>query len=933
MIASGGLAARGFPGLVGREAERRRIDAFVAAVAERSRTLVIKGEAGIGKTTLWRHAVEQCREAGYTVLVTRPSQEEMPLALVGLVDLFEDVDETVAASVPDGHPLQRGRAVLEAVRRAATQAPTVIAIDDLQWLDSASARALRYAFRRLEAEPVGLLAAVRLQPDGADPLGLAETQVPGQHETLEPGPLSLGALRRVVDQVVTAISRPTLRHVHAVSGGNPLYAIELAHGLARDERGFRLWDGLPLPDSLQAAIAERLKRAPAELDPLLEAVAAVGPTPVRELRATLPDENVDALVATAEREALLVVENDLTVRFAHPLLGSAVYSRMRPLARRSLHADLAGRTGDPDVRARHLALSTEEADAQVAQLLEDAAGRASARGARDLAAEFARHSLRLTPPYDTDAARRRAAAEIGHLAAAGEVGRALELADRLVDALPVGPARVEALVRRAELQGEDFERVEALLVQAVEEAGEDELARGRVLDELGFLRGSLLGDVHGGLESAREALAIAVRHGDRSLEMSAAIAVADLHGLAGTPRRDLTERAVAIEEEIGGQPFLWGSPRVHLAKQLRQAGDLGGSRALYNAVYEEVIRSGDERSRPFALYDLACLECYAGNLEAAEELAREATEAARDTEDTHVGVWALFPSALIAAWRGRAEQARAATDQMLEWANRRGSRPTLARARALLGLLALSEGAADTAVRELREATRLVEEMGLLNSILLPARPDAIEAFAGAGDVESAAVLLERLEQQASAVANPLLDAVVERCRGIVLAARGDADAAISHLERARASFDRLGFRPDAARAALALGRALLRAGHRTRAADAFADSRRRFARIGAPLWEARAAEELDRAAPGRASGELTRTERRVAALVVQGLRNREIAPALFMSVATVEAHLTRIYRKLDIRSRSELARLVAAGRITVAGSGDDNARGPGQHL
>jgi ATP/maltotriose-dependent transcriptional regulator MalT len=484
------------------------------------------------------------------------------------------------------------------------------------------------------------------------------------------------------------------------------------------------------------------------------------------------------------------------------------------------------------------------------------------------------------------------------------------------------------LVRRAELQGEDFERVEPLLVQAVEEAGEDELARGRVLDELGFLRGSLRGDLRTGLENAREALAIAERLGDRRLEMSAAIAVGDLENLSGTPRRDINERAVVIEEEIGSPPFLWGSPRVHLAKRLRLDGDLEGARALYDGVYAEVVRSGDERSRPFALYDLACLECYAGNLTAADELARDATAAARDTEDRHVGVWALYPSALIAAWRGRASEAREAADQIVEWATQHGSRPTMARARSLLGLLALSEGAGETAVRELGEATRLVEEMGLLNSVLIPARPDAIEALAGAGDIESAETVLERLELEAVAVDNPLLDAVLERCRGIVLAARGDADAAASLLERAVAGFDRLGFRPEAARASLALGRALLRAGHRTRAADAFADARTRFAGMEAALWETRAAEELDRAAPGRAAGELTRAEQRVAALVAQGLRNREIAPALFMSVATVEAHLTRIYRKLDIRSRSELARLVAEGRVPVIGP-----EAPGQNV
>jgi DNA-binding CsgD family transcriptional regulator len=217
--------------------------------------------------------------------------------------------------------------------------------------------------------------------------------------------------------------------------------------------------------------------------------------------------------------------------------------------------------------------------------------------------------------------------------------------------------------------------------------------------------------------------------------------------------------------------------------------------------------------------------------------------------------------------------------------------------------------------------------MGLLNSITIPARPDAIEALVGTGDVAAAEAVLDRLEAQAATAENPLLAAVVERSRGIVLAARGEADGASAQLERAVESFDRLGFRPDAARATLALGRARLRAGQRSRAANAFADARTRFAGMGAALWEARAAEELDRAAPGRAAGELTRAEQRVAAHVAQGQRNREIAAALFMSIATVEAHLTRIYRKLDIRSRTELARLVAEGRVSVAGTGPEGAR------
>jgi DNA-binding CsgD family transcriptional regulator len=147
---------------------------------------------------------------------------------------------------------------------------------------------------------------------------------------------------------------------------------------------------------------------------------------------------------------------------------------------------------------------------------------------------------------------------------------------------------------------------------------------------------------------------------------------------------------------------------------------------------------------------------------------------------------------------------------------------------------------------------------------------------------------------------------------------RGDTDEACEELERATASFDRLGYRLDAARAALAWGRALLRGGRRTVATATLTDARDRFASMGAALWAQRAAQELERASPGRSAEGLTVTERRIAGLVADGMKNRQMAEALFIGVATVEAHLTRIYRKLDIRSRSDLARLVADGSVGI---------------
>jgi len=202
-----------------------------------------------------------------------------------------------------------------------------------------------------------------------------------------------------------------------------------------------------------------------------------------------------------------------------------------------------------------------------------------------------------------------------------------------------------------------------------------------------------------------------------------------------------------------------------------------------------------------------------------------------------------------------------------------------------------------------------------------PVLPDAIEALAASDQVEAAGALVVRLEHQAAAVDSPWAWAALERSRGALDLARGSPDDAVAPLDRAAAAFDRLGLAPDASRALLALGRAHLRAGRRRLAAETLAGARDRFAGMGAGLWAVRAAEELERAVSSRSANvrELTPAERRVAALAAQGRKNREIAQAMFVSVATVEAHLTRIYRKLEIRSRSELTRLVADGTVRVS--------------
>jgi DNA-binding CsgD family transcriptional regulator len=379
------------------------------------------------------------------------------------------------------------------------------------------------------------------------------------------------------------------------------------------------------------------------------------------------------------------------------------------------------------------------------------------------------------------------------------------------------------------------------------------------------------------------------------------------------------DRAVSLAEAKGG-PRLSGGPRVWHAKQLLWAGDIEGARPIFEDARDDFVRAGTELQRPYRLFDLALVECAAGNLAAAEALVREGMEGAHDAGNLHAEGWLLHPQSLVEVWLGRSNEARATAERLREWSLGRDERPCLARARWVLGLVALFEGDAEQAARELIPAADLLEEMGYRHPGAFPVLPDAVQALAGSGDLATARALLDRLDEQAAAIGMPWVMGLADRARGVLVAAEGDPEGALPPLQSAAERFEQTGHGPDLARTLFARGRALVRAGHRTLAADALLDARDRFAAMGAALWAARAAVELERVAPGRSTGQLTATERRVAALVAEGMKNRQIAQALFVSVATVEAHLTRMYRKLDIASRSELTRLVADGSVGVEG-------------
>src|SRR3954463_6184858 len=370
--------------IAGREQELDSIHAFFDGPVEGPAGLVIEGEAGVGESTVWLAAVAGARERGFLVLSSRPAEAERGLAHVGLGDLFEDVlDDVLAAlSTPRRRALEgallRAEASGDAVDRRALAVgvrdvlhrlseskPILVAIDDVQWLDPSSSNALSFALRRLVAKRVLVLLARRLR-DSAEPSELEHAFAAERIERLPVGPLSVGALHRLLyDRFERAFARPTPLRIHERSGGNPFFALELARVLDSDVGRAQ---PLRVPETLEELVRGRLSGLPAPTREALALAAALG-TPTEALleRAGVPAGALEPAVA-----ARVVERDDGIVRFTHPLLSSALYRELGE-QRRSVHQRIAGIVDDAVVRARHLALSRDEPDAQVARELDAAA--------------------------------------------------------------------------------------------------------------------------------------------------------------------------------------------------------------------------------------------------------------------------------------------------------------------------------------------------------------------------------------------------------------------------------------------------------------------------------------------------------------------------------------------------------------------------------
>lgn len=922
--------------VVGRERELATIGRLLERGREGYSALLLSGEAGIGKTTVWQEAVRRAEEAGFRVLRCRPGQAEARLGYAALSDLLSPVGEDVLAALPEpqrealeaallrASPRAAGSAsravaagLLSALRRIAEQPPVLVAIDDAQWLDRPSEAALAFALRRLEPEtPLALLTAQRTDRAGAtSPLGFADLPAT-ERERVALGRLSLSALYHVIhENLRIVLPRPTLQRVTAVSAGNPLLAIELARALS--ETGARPGPGDPLPVPAETAdlLASRIRKLPAaSRESMLASALLSSPTVELVERALGPSAGQGLERA---READLVEIRGEAVRFAHPLVGAALASSVPPAKRRAMHRRLAEVAPSPEEGARHLALGSDGPDETVAARLDEAAELAGRRGASQDALELLELAWKLTPADDVTTARRRRFELSRALARAGDHGRAAALLADVLAEEPTGPLRARALELRAQILwvAGTSEEAERCCEEALDHVGDDEALRARVLVTLArvTLDAELLG------RRSRAAIDVLERLDDPDpgllAEALVGLAGAEYYLGNGIPH-DVVERALELER-ISPTPNVGDRMSAALGAWLKYDGDFEGARHWLEVTRQAALDEGDEGSLPYALSHLPQLALWTGDWAEAEARALEHLELAETTGQENERLTAMFNLALVHAHMGRVEETRERIGRALADAER-ADPWNVYQLLSALGFLDLSVGSAPDAVRSLARAFEIYEASGAGDT------PSVFEnypeALVLAGDLTTAKRVVDVFERRARKARKAIALAPALRCRALCLAAEGRLEESRTTLEQALTQHERVDMPFSLARTRLVHGQVLRRLGERRAARDALEQARSTFEELGAPLWAERARDELARVPIKQASGSaLTAAESRVAELVVTGKSNLEVAQALFVSKKTVEANLTRIYRKLGIRSRSALA---ARMRERQAGEG-----------
>ena len=928
-------------GVIGREEELSSIDAFLARIEDGPTAIVLSGEAGIGKTVLWELGVGQAEERFGHVLLHRSVEAEALLSFTGLSDLLAPVFEEVApmlaplrrralevslllaepgSDAPDSRAI--GLALLDVLQMLAEQGPVVLALDDLQWLDPSSAGVLQIALRRLRDERVGVLATARTAPETTVPVELDRAFAADRLARLPIGPLSMGALHHLLrERVGLDLTRPELVGSGGV-GGQPVLRTRARagarpHGLQAD-RG----PSVARARQLARAPRGRLARLPTDTgDVVLFAAALARPTVELVVKAHGHRETVVDALDTAAREGVVELD-DARLRFAHPLLASICYEQAPIWKRRAIHGALARAVVDVEERARHMALSVDGPDAVAASYLDAAFEQAAARGATAAAAELSELAADLTPGDLPLERRRRLRSAMFHRLA-GDSARAVPLLEQILTEAPEGIERSDVLFELASTLRAVPQTTIERLDEALTNAAGDETRQARILGYRGWIR-VFQADIDAALLDTRAALEKAERIGDPALIAATIGHVAIAEGRAGDFTPGLVERGVEIEHRLALQLQYNESPSVSLSRRLAGQGALDRARALLEEIETKAAARGDERLRAQAHGARSRIEWFAGNWQLALDLAVEAHEL-HDRIRHDVGLIVRL-KALAEADLGLVEQARASAEAALAVAEEMSDREWVILSAGVLGRLELALGDLDAALGYVRELPGELLSKGYRDPTA-PVWGDAIEILIAGGELEEASTYLMQYEVNSSRAESPWAVAVAARCRGLLAAAEDDPVAALEAFERSLTALDGLPYPFERGRTLLCLGTVRRQAQQRKASREALKEALAIFEELGARLWIEKARAELARISGRRTtSDELTETERRVAELAADGHTNKEIAAELFMGVSTVEAHLSRIYRKLGLRSRTELAGRIATARDDTVKSGDERA-------
>lgn len=912
-----------------RDAELAAIRALLKAPESGARALVLVGEAGIGKTTLWSAGVEAARTAGWTVLTARGAPEESGLSFAGLMDLMEALPNSTFADLPEVQraaveaallraaptaavgPLEVGAGTLGVLRKLCQERPVLVAVDDLQWLDEPTTDALWFAVRRLGSAMLRVLAAYRSAGVAGDESyvrkSIAADDIPlDTVERLTVRPLGPEPIRHLLaDRFPAALPAGAADRIAEQTGGNPFWALEVGTALATNGAGAGRArpvsaSELPLPPSLSALVKRRLGTLEPAVHEVLLTVAMLDQPTIALARRVLapavadPDMAIDRAVAVG-----VVAAASGRLRVAHPLLSAAVVEATPPIARGVLHRRLADVVADPEQRARHVLRAWQgEPDPEVAAFLEAGSDSAAARGAVRSAAELAERAADCTPPADVaDLSRRlRVAGEL-HLRA-GEYQAARSCADAVWRSGADDRRLALPVLVEATWWAEGRLAAERLVAPLAADASLDTHTRAVVL--------ALAADVGDGLGTPRAQLA------HRSLALfdevgpdadGAALATALLYSALA----DLEAgRGIAFDEmnRIGeiqrGLPYVVSTNRAEnvMAAWYKDVDDLDHSRVALLAAIAACQDLGDDPMTASLYGHLALTEIWAGRPAAARDALNHGRPLIAPDAGTPVGMSAA--DAQLTLYSDSISVTRPLIDALP------GGGVMLT---ALSGLAALLDGDDESCAETLSAALAKARQVGVRE----PGRRGRFE-----GNLGQALVNLGRLDEALDLAAEqielgeannrPTLLGIGHRIEGLAFGADGDLDAAADALEAAVTAHRASQFPVELGRSLLALGQIQRRRKDRPQAGEALRVALECFEAAGAVPFADIARAELSKGRRGAGGEALTPTEQQVADLVAAGHTNREVAARLFISIRTVETHLAAVYRKLGVRSRSELA-------------------------